>query len=215
MGSVRQLTGLDEKVTDTYNYDAFGNLLGSPGPTPNNYLYRGEQYDSNLGLYYLRARYYNPQTGRFLSRDPEDGKTLDPRSLHKYLYAAGDPVNLFDPTGRDEVEYRVTMIPGGSAPGPIAEMVGNAASRAATFAINQFLAAMSAASSATAAVAAYLAAVDWVSLAKGLTKVLLCGALEVGLDALIDKLTTEGVSDFLPSEPTNKFEEACLAVQTW
>ena len=41
-----------------------------------NYLYRGEQYDSDLGLYYLRARYYNPQTGRFLSRDPEEGVQL-------------------------------------------------------------------------------------------------------------------------------------------
>ena len=214
-GSVRQLTNSAGQVTDKYEYDAFGHSFTLSGTTPNNYLYQGEQFDSDLGLYYLRARYYNPVTGRFLSRDPEDGKTLDPRSLHKYLYAAGDPVNLFDPTGRDEVEYRLTMIPGGSAPGPIAEMVGNAASRAATFAINQFLAAMSAASNATAVVAAYLAAVDWVSLAKGLTKVLLCGALEVGLDALIDKLTTEGVSDFLPSELTNKFEEACLAVQTW
>ena len=37
-------------------------------------FYRGEQYDSDLGLYYLRARYYNPATGRFLSRVPEDGK---------------------------------------------------------------------------------------------------------------------------------------------
>jgi RHS repeat-associated protein len=35
-------------------------------------FYRGEQYDSDLGLYYLRARYYNPATGRFLSRDPEE-----------------------------------------------------------------------------------------------------------------------------------------------
>ena len=41
-------------------------------------LYRGEQYDPDLGLYYLRARYYNPQTGRFLSRDPEDGNPNDP-----------------------------------------------------------------------------------------------------------------------------------------
>ena len=47
--------------------------------------YRGEQYDPDLGLYYLRARYYNPATGRFLSRDPEDGKASDPASLHKYL----------------------------------------------------------------------------------------------------------------------------------
>jgi RHS repeat-associated protein len=63
-------------------------------------FYRGEQYDADLGLYYLRARYYNPATGRFLSRDPEDGKATDPASLHKYLYANGDPVNMADPTGR-------------------------------------------------------------------------------------------------------------------
>ena len=62
-------------------------------------FYRGEQYDSDLGLYYLRARYYNPQTGRFLSRDPEDGKAVDPASLHKYLYAGGNPVNRIDPSG--------------------------------------------------------------------------------------------------------------------
>ena len=55
--------------------------------------YRAEQYDSDLSLYYLRARYYNPLTGRFLSRDPEDGKSVDPKTLHKYLYAGGDPVN--------------------------------------------------------------------------------------------------------------------------
>ena len=62
-------------------------------------VYRGEQYDPDLGLYYLRARYYNPLTGRFLSRDPLNGKIADPRTLHKYLYAGGDPVNVLDPTG--------------------------------------------------------------------------------------------------------------------
>jgi RHS repeat-associated protein len=73
---------------------------------PNNYMYRGEQYDADLGLYYLRARYYNRLTGRFLSRDPEAGKPIDPKTLHKYLYASGDPVNAFDPSGReDELDY--------------------------------------------------------------------------------------------------------------
>ncbi|MGA9673272.1 MAG: RHS repeat-associated core domain-containing protein [Terracidiphilus sp.] len=67
-------------------------------------FYRGEQFDSDLGLYYLRARYYNPATGRFLSRDPEDGFIDEPASLHKYLYAGGDPVNAKDPTGRNEEE---------------------------------------------------------------------------------------------------------------
>jgi RHS repeat-associated protein len=105
-GNVRQLTNSAGAVTDTYEYDAFGNDVYHTGTTPNNYLYRGEQYDSDLGLYYLRARYYNLATGRFLSRDPEDGKTLDPATLHKYLYANGDPVNGIDPRGREDlVEY--------------------------------------------------------------------------------------------------------------
>jgi RHS repeat-associated protein len=114
-GSVRQLTNTAGAVTDTYEYDAFGNELNHTGTTPNNYLYRGEQYDTDLGFYYLRARYYNPSTGRFMSRDPEDGKPGNPKSLHKYLYAAGDPVNKKDPRGREAYEeYHVTMICGGT-----------------------------------------------------------------------------------------------------
>jgi RHS repeat-associated protein len=107
-GSVRALTDSTGKVTDEYEYDAYGNSFTKVGNTPNNYLYRGEQYDSDLSLYYLRARYYNPNTGRFLSRDPLDGKAKDPASLHKYLYASGDPVNAIDPTGRgDFMEYQM------------------------------------------------------------------------------------------------------------
>ena len=76
--------------------------------TPNNYLYRGEQYDPDLGLYYLRARYYNPLTGRFMSRDPYDGSTILPVTLHKYLYASGDAVDRIDPRGRaDLFEYAI------------------------------------------------------------------------------------------------------------
>jgi len=79
-------------------------------------FYRGEQYDPDLGLYYLRARYYNPATGRFLSRDPndpelidEDGNPTDPRYFHKYLYANGDPVRMIDPTGRGAGEYALPI----------------------------------------------------------------------------------------------------------
>jgi RHS repeat-associated protein len=100
-GSVRQLTDSTGKPTDEYEYDAYGNSFTKSGTTPNNYLYRGEQYDSDLGLYYLRARYYNPATGRFLSRDPNAGFIDEPATLHKYLYANGDPVDGIDPTGHD------------------------------------------------------------------------------------------------------------------
>jgi RHS repeat-associated protein len=109
-GSVRQLTNAAGAVTDTYAYDAFGNKISSTGTTPNEFLYRGEQYDPDLGLYYLRARYYNATTGRFLSRDPEDGKPIDPKSLHKYLYADGDPINGIDPTGRDDAADYTSII---------------------------------------------------------------------------------------------------------
>jgi RHS repeat-associated protein len=99
-GTVRSLTDSTGTVTDTYDYDAWGNAINVTGSTPNVYLYRGEQYDPDLKLYYLRARYFNPLTGRFLTRDPANGQTVDPRTLHKYLYAGGDPINYRDPSGR-------------------------------------------------------------------------------------------------------------------
>ena len=99
-GNVRNLTNSAGAVTDQYEYDAYGNSFTVSGTTPNNYLYRGEQFDPDLGLYYIRARYYNPETGRFMSRDPQDNSPLKPNDLHKYLYAGGDSVNVKDPTGR-------------------------------------------------------------------------------------------------------------------
>jgi RHS repeat-associated protein len=89
------------QVIDTYEYDAFGNDVYHTGTTPNNYLYRGEQYDPDLSLYYLRARYLNPATGRFLSVDALAGE-----GQRRYEYADADPVNGIDPTGNDtEEEY--------------------------------------------------------------------------------------------------------------
>ena len=52
----------------------------------------GEQYDSDLNLHCLRARYYNPATGRFMSRDRADSDVQDPASLHKYLHADGESI---------------------------------------------------------------------------------------------------------------------------
>lgn len=105
-GTVRQLTNSAGAVTDTYEYDAFGNEINQTGTTSNSYLYRSEQYDPDLGLYYLRARYCNPITGRFMSRDPEDGKIFHPGTLSTYPYAEDDPINRLDPTGRNDTrEY--------------------------------------------------------------------------------------------------------------
>jgi RHS repeat-associated protein len=97
--SVRLLTSAGASVSDAYDYDAFGNLIYSSGSTPNDYLFSGEQLDGNLGFYYLRARYMNPDSGRFLSADAFEGSRFDPSSLHKYTYVSNNPANLVDPRG--------------------------------------------------------------------------------------------------------------------
>ncbi|MBN9692809.1 MAG: hypothetical protein J0M24_21400 [Verrucomicrobia bacterium] len=99
LGSVKFLLSTSGAVTDTYTYDAWGNLIASVGSTPNTYRYTGEQWDANLGLYYLRARYLHPELGRFHSRDTYEGSIGDPLSLHTYLYASANPVNNIDPSG--------------------------------------------------------------------------------------------------------------------
>ena len=98
-GSVVGLANENGKVTDTYAYDAFGNLLKSTGSTKNHYRYCGEQFDETTGLYYLRARYMDTSTGRFISQDTYQGDIKDPVSLHKYLYANANPVMYSDPSG--------------------------------------------------------------------------------------------------------------------
>jgi RHS repeat-associated protein len=80
-------------------YDAFGEKIGGTGDIANKYLFAGEQYDSNLGDYYLRARYYNADSGRFTRRDDFEGGLGVPLTLHKYIYAGGNPVNGVDPSG--------------------------------------------------------------------------------------------------------------------
>ncbi|MFY9222375.1 MAG: RHS repeat-associated core domain-containing protein [Blastocatellia bacterium] len=97
--SVRALTDINGNITDTYEYDSFGNTITSTGNTPNNYLYAGEEWDPDLGMFFLRARYMNPKTGRFITGDYIEGNQEDPLSLHRYLYASANPVYYVDPTG--------------------------------------------------------------------------------------------------------------------
>ena len=98
-GSVRALADESGKVTDKYVYDAFGNLISSVGSTKNDFLFCGEQFDPVTGLYYLRARYMDTTTGRFIIQDTYQGTINDPVSLHKYLYCSSNPVMNIDPSG--------------------------------------------------------------------------------------------------------------------
>jgi len=99
-GSTRELADLQEEITDTYDYDAFGNTINTTGNTMNHYAFSGEQYDHDLGFYYLRARYYNPVNGIFTTKDLIDGDRVNPLSLNQYLYCMNNPVNYTDPSGK-------------------------------------------------------------------------------------------------------------------
>jgi RHS repeat-associated protein len=102
-GSTRLLTDLLGAVAARYDYDAFGVPRFDAGAAATRLLYNGQWADGGAGLYYLRARFYDPRTGRFTQLDPFPGLSDEPLSLHKYQYAFADPVNLSDPSG---------MIPG-------------------------------------------------------------------------------------------------------
>ena len=96
-GAVAQ-NGDDED--QVFDYDAYGNMLTSfNGDVLTTLLYTGEQFNRTTGQYYLRARYYDPATGRFNRLDAFAGNNQDPISLHKYLYAGANPVMYSDPTG--------------------------------------------------------------------------------------------------------------------
>lgn len=99
LGSTRALSDENGAVAATFQYDAYGNMRQAGGTATTSYLFTGEQYDSSLGSYYLRARYYSPQLSRFLTMDTFPGLTQQPLTLNKYLYADANPINRVDPSG--------------------------------------------------------------------------------------------------------------------
>jgi RHS repeat-associated protein len=98
-GSVRALANSAGTLTDTYRYDAYGNLVSSQGTTTNPYRYDGQRLDAQTGLYQLRTRSYDPTTGRFVSRDTAGVNLSSPVELNRYSYAGDNPINLSDPSG--------------------------------------------------------------------------------------------------------------------
>lgn len=70
----------------------------------------GELWDADLGLYFLRARYLDVQSGRFWTQDSFGGDNLEPLSLHKYLYGHSSPVNNWDPSGHWSVGVIFTTL---------------------------------------------------------------------------------------------------------
>ena len=98
-GNVRLLTDASGAVTDRYDYEAFGGVINTTGTSSNSYLYAGEQFDPQLTLYYLRARYVNQVTGRFITTDPLPPDEEEPLSINRFVYAFNHPTDLHDASG--------------------------------------------------------------------------------------------------------------------
>ncbi|MBI5952480.1 MAG: hypothetical protein HY865_12555 [Chloroflexi bacterium] len=98
LGSVRQLASQDAGITYAASYDPYGVVMQSGGASSSIFTYTGEIVDAS-GLVYLRTRYYDPQNGRFISRDTWDGDMNRPASLNRWNYVEGNPVNKTDPSG--------------------------------------------------------------------------------------------------------------------
>jgi len=111
IGSVTSLTTFAAGLVDSYGYDAFGNITASTNGLINSFQYTGRDYDAETGLRYYRARYYEPQSGRFLSEDPLGFGAGD----NFYPYVLNNPTNLRDPSGRSAGSAALPAVGGTAA----------------------------------------------------------------------------------------------------
>ncbi len=93
LGSITSLTDPSGSPVASYTYDSFGNVTASTSTVGNRLLYTGRENVPKAGLYYFRARYYDPGVGRFISEDLFDG------APSRYAYVVNSPANLIDPWG--------------------------------------------------------------------------------------------------------------------
>jgi len=102
IGSTRAVSSATGTLQNTYSYDPYGNVVSSTGSVTNHLKFGSQYQDTESSLYYLRARYYDPTTGQFLTTDPLVSLTRGP-----YAYAGGNPTNGIDPTGLEWCKHPV------------------------------------------------------------------------------------------------------------
>jgi RHS repeat-associated protein len=111
LGSTLLLTDGFGAAASSYRTDPWGRLVPAPSlDDPNALVFTGHQHDAATGLIYMKSRMYDPALGAFLTQDSYLGRIDLPASLHRYLYAYGNPGAWVDPDGRENVPY---VAPGG------------------------------------------------------------------------------------------------------
>ncbi|QGQ93740.1 RHS repeat-associated core domain-containing protein [Paenibacillus psychroresistens] len=96
---VQMIDSNDGHIVNRYDYDIWGKVINQSEEVANDFKYAGEPLDAETGLYYLRARYYDPQIGRFINKDTYEGDIKYPLSLNLYTYVYNNPLKYIDPTG--------------------------------------------------------------------------------------------------------------------
>jgi len=132
LGSITEVTDISGAIIASYTYDSFGKILARTGSLTNPYTYTAREYDNESGLYYYRARYYDPRIGRFLQPDPLDmvmvilirqyypgspiGRLLykyflnNPQSVFNiYLYVNNNPIRRIDPLGLWYIDINASL----------------------------------------------------------------------------------------------------------
>lgn len=99
LGSTTNLTRPDGTIQVNYRLDPWGHIREQVGASINRQIFTGQEHDTNTGLIYFGARYYDPDLGRFITQDTYLGEPGTPPSLHRYLYAYGNPLVYYDPNG--------------------------------------------------------------------------------------------------------------------
>lgn len=98
-GDILAITDVNKNRVATYKYGPWGELISKTGTFDIPFRYAGYYYDGETGMYYLKARYYSPELGRFLTEDTFRGFNGNPKSLNLYAYCEGSPLTLTDPSG--------------------------------------------------------------------------------------------------------------------
>ena len=115
LGSVRQWTDAAGTVVGSQAYTPFGIPTDRQGVLPAPFGFAGEWTDAATGLQYLRARWYDPATGRFTQVDPFPGLLSLPTTQHPYAYALNNPLRYTDPSGRIPPQLALSLIAAGVA----------------------------------------------------------------------------------------------------
>jgi RHS repeat-associated protein len=103
LGSVTSLSDPVGGIAESYTFDSFGKLTASSGSVANSFRYTARDFDPESGLYYYRARYYDPSIGRFLGEDPIGLGS----GINRYTYVRNNPITLYDPWGLMDWAYHV------------------------------------------------------------------------------------------------------------